>query len=65
MNRKVLIEVRRERNSDYATLLIRMADKDRTPLLNLRVTAGELAGNLGPEWDGTLRTLTDGEIVTR
>lgn len=65
MNRKVLIEVRRERNSDYATLHIRLADKDRTPLLNLRVTARELQSNLGPEDDWSLRTLVDGEIVAR
>lgn len=65
MNQKVLIKVQRERCSDYATLDIRLADKDRTPLLKLRVLARELQSNLGPEDDWSLRTLTDGEIVSR
>lgn len=65
MNRKVLIEVLRERCSDYATLVIRLADQDRTPLLRVRVHANELKGNLYAEDDWSLRTLVDGELVAR
>jgi hypothetical protein len=65
MERKVLIEVLRPRCSDYATLVIRLADRDRTPLLRVCVAANELKENLVPEHDGTCRTLVDGELVAR
>ena len=65
MNHKVLIKVERERCSDYASLDITLADKDRTPLLKLRVLAHELLSNLASEDDGVIRTLTDAEIIQR
>ena len=64
MNRKVLIEVIRQPNDDYAVLRIVMADADRTPLLKLRVHAPELGGQLS--WWGDSRSpLVDAEIVAR
>lgn len=66
MPRRIIIEAVTSHASEHATLVLRAADKDRTPLLKIRVNSADIRAALttDAEHNNARNDVIDAELVS-